>query len=83
MRQSKTIEFLGNGILLERVTEVFTHRCDDGDVVMRGDPKKFHWATFSPKGNSSWFGVCPSNWEDKKAVEEEWSREYEIEADYS
>jgi hypothetical protein len=50
---------------------------------MRGDPKKFHWATFSPKGNSSWFGICPANWEDGKAVEEEWSREYEIEADYS
>ena len=34
MRQSKTIEFLGRGIVLEKVTEVFTHRIDHG-----GHPK--------------------------------------------
>ena len=83
MRQSKTIEFLGRGIVLEKVTEVFTHRSDHGDMVMRGDPKKFHWAVVSPKSKSSWFGVCPAYWEDGNIVEEDWTWEYEIEADYS
>jgi len=84
MRKEKTLEFLGDGIVAERVTETFTHRCDDGDIILRGDPKNHHWGAFYSNGmTSSWFGCRPKNWDESKAVEENWSREYEHEADYS
>lgn len=84
MQQSKIIEFYHGGCVLERVTETFTHRCENGEIVLRGDPKDSHWAAFYSNGSaSSWFGVPPNGWDKTKAVEDNWTRTFEREADYS
>lgn len=83
MKKSRIIEFLGGGCVLEQINETFTKRVDLGDTILRGDDK-FHWGRFSKDGTwSTWFGVAPHGWDDSKAVEDVWSRVYEMEADYS
>lgn len=83
MKKASIIEFLGDGCVLEQVSETFTKRVDLGDTILRGDGK-FHWGRFHKDGTwSTWFGVAPHGWDDSKAVEDVWSRVYEMEADYS
>ena len=84
MKTTKILEFYGRGCVLEKVTVAYTHRCDDGDTLLRGDPQNNHWAAFHADGSASnWFGSRPVKWDDAKAVEEKWSAEYEHESDYS
>ena len=79
-REKRIIARLGGCVVLEDVTERFTHKVELADgTVLRGDPEAHFWMV----PGMSYYGVTPEAWNESLAVEEAFVRRYEVEADYS
>ena len=82
-REKTLIGYCGMDALYD-CTETFTHRLTlPSGVVLRGDPANNFWGSWSDTGNAAWYGACPSQWDNSLAVEEVFSRNYEMEVDVS
>lgn len=86
-RTKKWIEVIDrhNGIVLEEVTETTTLRQNlpNGGVI-RTDGRGFWICNNVPSTPfRSFYGTSPSEWDRTRAYYEDFSRSYEMEADYS
>jgi hypothetical protein len=84
MRTTQTIHMYNNGTVLERNTDKFTKRMDLDGHIYRANPENRLYAIFFDDGSStSWIGTEPLYWGKNPIVNEEFTRTYEIEVDYS